>query len=426
MALIMEFLTHNFITLIILLSLTVTILVNRRLAVPATAYFAVGIFTLFLILAVDTLGFQLEQGNVLTFSPDRQYTLRIFLTAVSYVLHPLIIMILSFIVIPGKKYLFLFAIPAVLNAAVYLSTCFGDSAAEMIDSSSRWHTSIIGMSVYYTEIFYLFLLTLFSIIYFKRNELKRSVIVFFIVIQFILVNVLESFNILEGYTNAIMAMGMLEYYFYLSVIYQHEMRAALARKEFIITKNKLSLLRTQMHPHFIINALSIIRSLVKRDTPRAVESIDNFADYLKVHIQAIQTDEMIDFEQELRHVNAYLLLVQADRSRSIEMKYELETTDFCLPPLSLEPIIENAVKYGTGNDNGVISISTRKTENAVQILVADNGTGDPEQKQKPDSTGIGISNTRQRLAMQCGGTLTTQQTNEGMFVTITIPQEKKT
>ena len=157
-----------------------------------------------------------------------------------------------------------------------------------------------------------------------------------------------------------------------------------------------------------------------------ISCIDNFADYLKVHIQAIQTDEMIDFEQELRHVNAYLLLVQADRSRSIEMKYELETTDFCLPPLSLEPIIENAVKYGTGNDNGVISISTRKTENAVQILVADNGTGDPEQKQKPDSTGIGISNTRQRLAMQCGGTLTTQQTNEGMFVTITIPQEKKT
>ena len=423
MALLLDFFTHNFITLMILISLSVTIFVNKRLAVPATGYFAAGIVTLLLITVVNTVGFYLEQGEIFLSDSNRQYPLRVAMTALQYILRPLVIMLLSFIVIPNKKSLPLYAIPAVLNAVVYISACFGSTAAELIDVGSRWHKSVIGMTVYYTEIFYLFLLMMFSILYFKWDELKRSVIVLMIVIQFILATVLDEFGIIPGYTNVIFAMGMLEYYFYLSVVYQHEMNEAIAQKELTITKHKLSLLRTQMHPHFIINALSIIRSLVRRDTQRAVQGIDAFTDYLKVHIRAVQTDELIDFEQELRHINAYLSLVQADRSRRIDIRYDIQVTDFMLPPLSLEPIIENAVKYGTGKDNGVIVISTQEVEGAVRICVSDNGTGKPEQSKTIKSTGIGLSNTRQRLSLQCGGTLETEQTDSGMFVTITIPRE---
>ena len=423
MALLLDFFTHNFITLMILISLSVTIFVNKRLAVPATGYFAAGIVTLLLITVVNTVGFYLEQGEIFLSDSNRQYPLRVAMTALQYILRPLVIMLLSFIVIPNKKSLPLYAIPAVLNAVVYISACFGSTAAELIDVGSRWHKSVIGMTVYYTESFYLFLLMMFSILYFKWDELKRSVIVLMIVIQFILATVLDEFGIIPGYNNVIFAMGMLEYYFYLSVVYQHEMNEAIAQKELTITKHKLSLLRTQMHPHFIINALSIIRSLVRRDTQRTVQSIDAFTDYLKVHIRAVQTDELIDFEQELRHINAYLSLVQADRSRRIDIRYDIQVTDFMLPPLSLEPIIENAVKYGTGKDNGVIVISTREADNAVRICVSDNGTGNPEQSKTLESTGIGLPNTRQRLALQCGGTLETEQMDSGMFVTITIPRE---
>ena len=98
-------------------------------------------------------------------------------------------------------------------------------------------------------------------------------------------------------------------------------------------------------------------------------------------------------------VNAYLSLVQADRSRQIDIRYDIQVTDFMLPPLSLEPIIENAVKYGTGKDNGIIVISTQEAEGAVRICVSDNGTGNPEQSKTIKSTGIGLSNTRQRLSL---------------------------
>ncbi|MBQ9227657.1 MAG: histidine kinase [Eubacterium sp.] len=418
-----NFLAGNFIALIILLSLSVTIVVNKQLAVPATGYFAAGILTLLIIIIADGVRFFTERGSMFAENEELQFHLRVIIAALDNILQPIVIMILAFIVLPNKKYLVLFAVPAAINIAVYVSACFGSTAYDLIDISSRWHTSFIGMTVNYTIIFYLFLLMLFSVIYFKWDEFKRSGIVLLIVLQIVLVIVLEGFNIVRGYTNAILAMGILEYYFYLSVIHQHEMNDAIMQKELTITKHKTSLLRTQMHPHFIINALSIIRSLVRRDTPRAVQCIDAFADYLKVHIRAIETDELIDFEQELRHVNAYLSLVQADRSRTIDIQYHLQVKDFRLPPLSLEPIIENAVKYGTGKDNGVIVISTQETDDNIQITVADNGTGNPEQNAQIKGTGIGIANTRQRLALQCEGTLDTEQTENGMTVTMTIPRK---
>lgn len=425
MTLLLDYIVNNFFTLMILLSLAVIVVVNRKLTIPATNFFIWGMVTLFLITVVDFMNLQLKQGDVFIHDKDMRYTLRVIMTALEYILRPIIIMILSFIVIPNKKYRLPFALPAILNAIAYISACFGDTTADLINENSLWHRSIIGMSVYYTEIFYLSLLLIFSILYFKWDEMKRSIIVLLIVFQFILVTVLESFSILKGYTNAILAMGILEYYYYLSVVYQHEINEEITHKELTITQHKLSLLRTQMHPHFIINALSIIRSLVKRDTQRAVQCIDAFADYLKVHVRAIQTDNLIDFDQELQHVNAYLSLVQADRSRQIDIQYDLKVTDFMLPPLSLEPIIENAVKYGTGKTDGVIIISTQETDDSIRICVADNGTGNPKQIRNPKSTGIGISNTRQRLAIQCGGTLDTQLTNNGMLVTITIPKEVK-
>ena len=81
MALLLDYLTHNFITLMILASLTVTIFVNKRLAVPATGYFAAGIVTLLLITVVDTVGFQLEQGRLFIGEADRLYQLRVAMTA---------------------------------------------------------------------------------------------------------------------------------------------------------------------------------------------------------------------------------------------------------------------------------------------------------------------------------------------------------
>ena len=416
-----DYFTHNFITLTLLAFLAAALIINRRLAVPAAGYFIAGILTILLTTAVDSANLWLQEGVILKDSPQARYTFRIIITVLERSLRPLVLMILALIVLPDRKLRLPMSIPAIINFAVYSIVGFGPYADDLIDPYSPWHKGVVGLTVIYVLMIYLAALLLFSIIYFKWDEMKRSVIVFLMALQFIIVAIMNLFGLPNEYVNAVLAINILEYYFYLSVIYQHEIHDEITKRNLTIAKNKLSLLRSQMHPHFVINALSIIRALVKRDNEKAERGLEDFTDYLSVHINAIQTEDLIDFKTELRHVNAYLSLVQADRSRHIEVIYDLKITDFRLPPLSLEPLIENAVKYGTGIDDGVITISTEETPEAILIRVADNGTGDPAQPKKPESTGIGISNTRQRLAMICGGTLAADRTDSGMIVTITIP-----
>lgn len=422
---VVEYLTHNFITLTILTFLAVTLVVNRRLAVPAAGYFFAGIVTILLITVVDSFNIWLSSGIISANAPGVRHFLRIFMTVMDRSLRPIGLMILSLIVLPDRRLRLPLTVPAIINLIVYVFVGLGPNAIDLIDPDSAWHRSVVGLTVLYVELIYLAVLLLFSILYFKWDEMQRSVIVFMIALQFILVSVLNVLSPSTEHVNAVSALGILEYYFYLSVIYQHEIHDEITKRDLTIAKNKLSLLRSQMHPHFVINALSIIRALVKRESEKAERGIDDFADYLNVHIQAILAEDLIDFDSELRHVNAYLSLVQADRSRQIEVLYDLKVTAFRLPPLSLEPLIENAVKYGTGTNGGVITISTEQLPEAILIRVADNGTGDADQPQKPESTGIGLSNTRQRLAMLCGGTLATELTDSGMTVTITIPKRSE-
>jgi LytS/YehU family sensor histidine kinase len=264
----------------------------------------------------------------------------------------------------------------------------------------------------------------FSIRYFRRKNLMRSIIVITIFIQAITVAFCEYTNLITGYVNAVTTLCILEYYIYLSLVYQQQMQDTIVQKERDINRSNLLLLRNQIQPHFIYNSLSIIRSLAKRDSAGAVRCIDSFSEYLKAHIGAIQTDDLISFEQELQNVKTYLSLVQADYTRKVAVIYELNETDFKIPPLSLEPIIENAVSHGISKETGIISIRTERLDDNVQIIVADNGTAekDPEPIMH---NGIGLENTRKRLELHCGGTLEMENSQNGMTVTITVPIQKE-
>ena len=124
----------------------------------------------------------------------------------------------------------------------------------------------------------------------------------------------------------------------------------------------------------------------------------------------------------MEHTRAYLDVELALFSKSLSVDYDTPHTFFRLPPLTLQPIVENAVKHGRNPDASPlhISIRTRKTESGSEITVLDNGRGfDPDDNSDP---GIAIKNIRQRLEMMCGGSLTiTPNEGGGTVVTVTIP-----
>ena len=137
----------------------------------------------------------------------------------------------------------------------------------------------------------------------------------------------------------------------------------------------------------------------------------------------MQSTENITLERELENVRAYLTLVQADYTRKVEVVYDIQDTDVRLPALSLEPLVENAVKYGIGKDGGTITISSFMQDGNHVIRVRDSGCSQSEMTEKEIARlGVGVDNTRKRLAMQCSGELILNIAMTGTTVDIIIPK----
>ena len=189
-----------------------------------------------------------------------------------------------------------------------------------------------------------------------------------------------------------------------------------------IAHQRASIVVLQMRPHFIYNTMTSIYCLCKRDPEKARQVTMDFTTYLRKNFTAIASAAPIPFTSELEHTRAYLAVETAQYSKSLMVEYDTPHTFFRVPPLTLQPIVENAVKHGRDPDARplCISIRTRKTDAGSEITVEDTGPGfDPSDEDKPHTT---LTNIRQRLEMMCGGSMTiTPRAGGGTVVTVVIP-----
>ena len=194
------------------------------------------------------------------------------------------------------------------------------------------------------------------------------------------------------------------------------------RQQREIAQQRASIMVLQMRPHFIYNTMTSIYCLCSQDPEKAQQVVMDFTTYLRKNFTAVASAAPIPFSSELEHTCAYLAVEQAQYSKSLTVEYDTPHTFFRVPPLTLQPIVENAVKHGRDPNAGPlhISIRTRKTDTGSEITVSDNGCGyDPADDSEPH---IALKNIRQRLELMCGGSLTiTPNDGGGTVVTVTIP-----
>ena len=210
---------------------------------------------------------------------------------------------------------------------------------------------------------------------------------------------------------------------------RHQQKIACQEREIAMQQREIaheraSVMVLQMRPHFIYNTLMSIYSLCMFDPGKARQITMDFTNYLRRNFNAISSDSAIPFSTELEHTRAYLAVEQAQFGNMLIVEYDTPFTHFRLPPLTLQPIVENAVKHGMDLDADPlhISIRTRDTDSGTEIIVEDTGSGfDPSDKNKPHTT---LENIRQRLEMMCGGSMTIQsREGGGTVVTLVIPEE---
>ena len=199
-------------------------------------------------------------------------------------------------------------------------------------------------------------------------------------------------------------------------------RQEILRQQTEIAHQRASVMVLQMRPHFIYNTMTSIYCLCSQDPEKAQQVVLDFTTYLRKNFTAVASAEPIPFTSELEHTRAYLAVEQAQHSKSLFVEYDTPHSFFRLPPLTLQPIVENAVKHGRDPGAGPlhISIRTRITASGSEITVSDNGRGYvPADDGEPH---IALKNIRQRLAIMCGGNLTiTPGDGGGTVVTVTIP-----
>ena len=219
---------------------------------------------------------------------------------------------------------------------------------------------------------------------------------------------------------------------FLSILLTHsflnsEQSHSMMEQEKLIEQNKMKIMLTQIKPHFIYNSLNTIYYLCGTDPKAAQKAVSEFSDYLRGNLDSLTTDALIPFKKELEHIHHYLYLEKLRFDDDLNIVIDTPVTDFSVPVLSIQLLVENAVKHGIGRKTGggTVSIRTSENDEYYLITVEDDGNGfDPSQVRinGDDRSHIGLSSMRGRVTA-IGGTVQIKSApQQGTSVTVSIPK----
>lgn len=212
----------------------------------------------------------------------------------------------------------------------------------------------------------------------------------------------------------------------LFLYFHKEITKQLAMKEMELKESRLAIMVSQIQPHFMLNSLNTIYHLCDKDVKQAKQAISDFSDYLQHILSSVNRKTPVRFEEELQNVKMYLSLEKLRFGEDVKVVYHIETTDFFVPALSVQPLVENAVKHGLcqKEGGGTITIETKECDDCFQIMISDDGVGFDKTKEPDDGRlHVGIPNVRQRIESMCSGTLTiSSKPGEGTRVTVRLPK----
>ena len=192
-----------------------------------------------------------------------------------------------------------------------------------------------------------------------------------------------------------------------------------------LAESRISTMMSQIRPHFIYNTLGSIEQLCKMDPPKAGELVHNFAKYLRGNFGELDNPKPILMSQEMEHVR-YYVSIENVRFPDMTFTFKMNSDDFYIPALTVQPIVENAIKHGLMKlpQGGTIRVEVNETDADYCISVVDDGAGFDTEAWIDDRKHVGLRNIRERLRAMVNGTLEIESTvGVGTKVLITIPKE---
>lgn len=192
-----------------------------------------------------------------------------------------------------------------------------------------------------------------------------------------------------------------------------------------LAESRISTMMSQIRPHFIYNTLGSIEQLCEIDPEKAGELVHNFAKYLRGNFGELDNPRPILMSQEMKHVQHYIS-IESVRFPDMTFSFEMDSNDFHIPALTIQPIVENAIKHGLMKlpKGGTIRVVSYETDTHYCVTVEDDGMGFDTNELLNDRKHVGIRNIRERLTAMVNGTLEINSTlGSGTSVLISIPKE---
>ena len=215
--------------------------------------------------------------------------------------------------------------------------------------------------------------------------------------------------------------------FYSLIFIPQNINAGLREKELQLElqENQMSVMLSQIQPHFLYNALSAICDLCGSEPLKARDALVDFSVYLRENMDSISS-KPVRFYNELSHIDTYLKLEKLRFGDKINVVYDIEAEDFEIQPLTVQPIVENAVKHGIcmKENGGTITLKTSEENGSITITVTDDGVGFDVNSTVTEGSmrsHIGLENVRKRVEKYPGGKLTVEsEIGKGTVVTISF------
>lgn len=192
-----------------------------------------------------------------------------------------------------------------------------------------------------------------------------------------------------------------------------------------LKESRISIMLSQIQPHFIYNTLGTIERMCLKDPEKAFHLVRNFSLYLRGNFSELDSVTPIRFAQELKHVE-YYVNIEKVRFPDMNIEYDVQATDFLLPALSVQPLVENAIKHGLMRleEGGTVLIRSYETDTHFCVEVKDDGVGFDTSAPVDGKKHVGLRNIRGRLKAMVNGRLILESAeNTGTTATIMIPKE---
>ena len=356
-----------------------------------------------------------HHGNPITF--------RTVVTIYGYSVRPAILAVFLYIISSGRSYKLAWAAVGV-NAAIYMTAFF----SPLTFSFPGGHFSGGPLKDLCTVISaILFVLCVYVTVKLFRPKQKKETWILVFILVLISLSVLLDYTVeydelpVSFLTIAVVISSMM-YYIWLHLQFVREHERALQ------AEHRIRIMMTQIQPHFLFNTLTAIRALCVKDPEAAVRVIGLFSAYLRQNLDSLNRAEVIPLSKEIEHTKIYAE-IEMIRFPNIRVEYDIRDGECCVPALTVQPLVENAVRHGVrSRKEGMIRVAACREGSEHLIVIEDNGVGFEELPAKgSDETHIGIDNVRERLEQMCGGTMTIDsRPGEGTRVVLRIPVREET